>query len=96
MKTVKNSTITQGRMEQAIEHAVNRVAGPQISQQIDDAVSSERIRTGTITKFYHYLDKEEVDLDFSNEKEILKGLNLTISILILFIKEGIKEFYLFL
>lgn len=75
MKTVKNSTITQGRMEQAIEHAVNRVAGPQISQQIDDAVASERIRTGTITKFYHYLDKAEVDLDFSNEKVLCKILH---------------------
>ena len=75
MKTVNNSTITQGRMEQAINHAVNRVTGPQITQQINDAVASERIHTGRVTKFYHYLDKAEVDLDFSNEKVLCKILH---------------------
>ena len=72
MKSVKKSTITQGRMEQAIDRAVNRVAGPQITQQINDAVENERIRTGTITKFYHYLDKVEVALDNSDEKVLCK------------------------
>lgn len=75
MKTVKSSTITQGRMEQAIEHAVNRVAGPQITQQINDVVENERIRTGVITKFYQYLDKVEVALDNSDEKIICKILH---------------------
>lgn len=75
MKSVKKSTITQGRMEQAIDRAVNRVAGPQITQQINDAVENERIRTGTITKFYHYLDKVEVALDNSDEKVLCKILH---------------------
>lgn len=75
MKSVKKSTITQGRMEQAIDRAVSRVAGPQITQQINEAVENERIRTGTITKFYHYLDKVEVELDNSNEKVLCKILH---------------------
>lgn len=67
MKTVKNSTMTQGRMEKAIGHAVNRVAGPQITQQITEAVENERIKTGVLTKFYQYLDKAEVQIDDSGE-----------------------------
>lgn len=75
MKTVKNSTITQGRMEQSIEHAINRVAGPQITQQINQAVEDERIRTGSVTKFYPYLDKAEVKLDHSGELVLCKILH---------------------
>lgn len=75
MKTVKQSTITQGRMEQAIAHAVNRVSGPQITQQINDSVENERIRTGVITKYYHYLDKAEVQLDDTGELLLCKILH---------------------
>ena len=75
MKSLKKSTITQGRMEQAIERAVERVAGPSITQEINDVVKEERIRTGVVTKFYHYLDKVEVELDNSNEKVLCKILH---------------------
>lgn len=76
MKTVKGSTITQGRMEQAIEHAVNRVAGPQISQQIEDSVEKQIVHTGRVIKFYHYLDKALVELDSTGEKVLCKRLHL--------------------
>ena len=75
MRTIKDSTITQGRMEQAINNAVNRVAGPQIVQQIDAAVENEKIRTGVVTKFYPYLDKALVELDNSDEKVLCKILH---------------------
>lgn len=75
MKTIKDSTITTGRLEQSIEHAVNRVAGPQITQQISNAVEDERLRTGRVTKFYHYLDKAEVKIDHSGELVLCKILH---------------------
>lgn len=75
MKTSNDLTTTTGRLEQSINNAVNRVAGPQITQQINDRVESERIRTGVITKFYHYLDKAEVRLDNTDELIVCKILH---------------------
>ena len=75
MKTANGITSTTGRLEQSINQAVNRVAGPQITQQINEKVEDERIRTGVITKFYHYLDKAEVRLDNSDELVLCKILH---------------------
>ena len=75
MKTLNKTTVTEGRMERAITDAVNRVAGPQLTQQINDSVENERIRTGVITKFYPYLDKAEVDLDNTNDTILCKILH---------------------
>lgn len=75
MRTVNKSTITTNRMEQSIQHAVNRVAGPQVIQQINERVENERIRTGVITKYYHYLDKAEVRLDNNDELVLCKILH---------------------
>jgi hypothetical protein len=66
MKTSKNITVTPNRMEQSINNAVNRVMGPQIVQQINDTVLGDRLRIGVITKYYHFLDKAEVEFSDSS------------------------------
>lgn len=68
-------TQTQGRLKQSIDNAITRKAMPQITKQIDAAVENERIRTGTIVKFYHYLDKALVALDNSDEQVLCKILH---------------------
>lgn len=75
MKTVKDITITKGRAKKSVEDAVNKVFGNKVTDQINNAVENERIRTGVITKFYPYLDKAEVKLDNVNTKVLCKILH---------------------
>jgi len=72
---VKDITVTKGRAKEAIEGGVTKVFGTKVSNQINNAVAEERIRTGVITKFYPYLDKAEVKLDNVNKKIICKILH---------------------
>ena len=68
MVNSQNITITEGRARNALESVLNEVTMPQVDRKIQQAVEGERIRGGTVTKFYHYLDKAEVKLDKSNKK----------------------------
>lgn len=75
MKTSNKITVTQGRLENAIDRNLSKVVTPQIKENVQTAVRSERIRTGVVTKFYPYLDKAEVELDNSDRKVLCKILH---------------------
>lgn len=71
----KDITVTDARFSQAVEKAISRVAVPQIKSEVNEKMEQALVRTGVITKFYHYLDKAEVKLDNSNEKVLCKILH---------------------
>ena len=60
-------TPTDARMKKLLSKQINNVMESPVPQQISNAVDNVSIKTGVITKFYPYLDKAEVRLDFSNE-----------------------------
>lgn len=68
-------TSTKGRLKQALDNSVTNKALAQATQQINDAVDEEKIRTGRVIKFYHYLDKALVELDNSDETVLCKILH---------------------
>lgn len=69
-------TVTQGRLNQALSTAIKKTdVGTHINQQIQDAVENVMIRTGIITKFYPFLDKAEVKLDFDDSLILCKILH---------------------
>ncbi|MBQ8017596.1 MAG: hypothetical protein IJ258_05750 [Methanobrevibacter sp.] len=68
-------TPTKGRLKQALDNAVTNRALPQITHQIETTVDEEKIRTGRVLKFYHYLDKALVELDNTDETVLCKILH---------------------
>lgn len=72
----KNITATNSRLLTDLERVGNHVYNNQnIPQQINDAVSTVQLRTGVVTKFYHYLDKAEVKLTNVDERVVCKVLH---------------------
>lgn len=68
-------TPTRGRLKEALDNAVTNRALPQITRQIETTVDEEKIRTGRVVKFYHYLDKALVELDNTDETVLCKILH---------------------
>lgn len=68
-------TPTRGRLKEALDNAVTNRALPQINRQIETTVDEEKIRTGRVVKFYHYLDKALVELDNTDETVLCKILH---------------------
>ena len=76
-------TPTRGRLKEALDNAVTNRALPQINRQIETMVNEEKIRTGRVVKFYHYLDKALVEFNDSSCSDfffINHGFNLTIDL----------------
>lgn len=65
MKTSDNITITDGRLKKALQDKVEKVIIPQINSKVNKTARDAKIQVATMTKFYPYLDKCEVDLDGS-------------------------------
>lgn len=63
MKTSDNITITDGRLKKALQDKVERVIIPQINSKVNKTARDAKIQVATMTKFYPYLDKCEVDLN---------------------------------
>lgn len=76
MPNSKNINATQGKLRQSLGVFVEGVVASQgFDEKINKAVDTVKIRTGVVTKFYHYLDKAEVQLDNSNDKVLCKILH---------------------
>ena len=72
MSNSKNITATEGRLTSGFSTMVTKVLSDQkIEEKIVKAVDSAKIRTGRVTKFYHYLDKAEVKLDQDKNQTVL-------------------------
>lgn len=63
MKTSDNITVTNGRLKKALSTRVENIIVPQLNQKINKTATDAKIQVGSMTKFYPYLDKCEVDLD---------------------------------
>lgn len=72
----KNVTVTDARVKQAFHNRVTEVIDSVVPEMINRAVENASVRTGVVTKVYHYLDKFEVKLDNSNQKVLCKRLHL--------------------
>ena len=75
LTNIKDITLTEARAKNAVNNTIQNIVGPTITQEITSTVENERIRTGVITKFYHYLDKAEVELDNADETVLCKILH---------------------
>ena len=75
MKTSENLTVTDARLRQALSKEVNQIISNTVPQQIQKVLDDNLIRTGVVTKFYHYQDKAEVKLDNSNKIVLCKCLH---------------------
>ena len=62
-----NITVTQGRIKQAFDKGLGGIIEDSTSKIVEKEVEKSKIRTGTVTKFYPYLDKAEVKLDNLNK-----------------------------
>ena len=73
----KYITATEGRLASSFEKVVNQhIDNYNIPEKIQDAVDNVKIRTGTVTKFYPYLDKFEVQLHHNKKRVLCKRLHL--------------------
>lgn len=71
----KNITATKGRLQEGLDKVTSNMIDKTVPSQINEAVDKVKIRTGVITKFYPYIDKAEVKLDFSGKKVLCKILH---------------------
>lgn len=71
----KKITATKGRLEENLNRISNTAIEKTVPTQIENAVDKVKIRTGVITKFYPYLDKAEVRLDYDESKVLCKILH---------------------
>lgn len=58
----RDITVTKGRTKEAFERMVTHITTPHIETAVQTAIQESRIRLGTVTKFYPYKDKAEVQL----------------------------------
>ena len=63
MKTTDNITVTDGRLNRALSTRVEPIIMPKVTKKITQAVNQSKFQLGTMTKFYPYLDKCEVELN---------------------------------
>ena len=60
--TFNKITVTDGRLNKALQRKIEPIIVPQVSQKIDKAQKDSKIQTGKMSKFYQHLDKCEVEL----------------------------------
>lgn len=71
-----NITSTEGRLKENLKGIVENVIDNNgIDKKIQEAIDNFKIRTGEVTRFYHYLDKAEVKISNSNQKVVCKILH---------------------
>lgn len=70
-----NITVTDGRLLNAWKKVNDSTQETTISKEIQDAVQESKIKTGTITCYFPWLDKCRVKLDDSNTSKICKILH---------------------
>ena len=63
MKTSDNITVTNGRLKKALQNKVEDIIIPQINSKVEKTAKDAKIQIATMTKFYPYLDKCEVNLN---------------------------------
>ena len=72
----KRITATGSRLDSLLGNMVNnRVDDKGFEDLIDQKVEDSKIKTGVITKYYHYLDKAEVKLDKTGKLVLCKILH---------------------
>jgi len=71
----KDITVTQGRMEQAMNNGFGKIIENSSKKIIKNDVEPFKIRTGVVTKFYPYWDKAEVKFDNTDKKVLCKILH---------------------
>ena len=71
----KKVTGTKGRLSEGLDKITSSAIENTVPTQIKDAVDLVKIRTGVITKFYPYIDKAEVRLDYNGKKILCKILH---------------------
>lgn len=67
MKTSDNITVTDGRLNKALQNQVEPLILPKVTKQVNKAVNDSKFQIGTMTKFYPYLDKCEITLNNSEK-----------------------------
>lgn len=70
-----NITVTDGRLLRAWKTVNKATEENTISEKIKEAVDESKIKTGTVTCFFPWLDKCRVKLDDSDEYKICKILH---------------------
>lgn len=68
----KDITYTDARFKNAIRSGVNDIVSEQVTSEVADVISETKIKTGTVTKYYPYLDKAEVQLNNTNDLILCK------------------------
>ena len=68
-------TDTEARLWKIFDNITTNAIESSVPQKIEKAIDDISIRTGVITKFYRYLDKAEVRLDYNNELVLCKILH---------------------
>lgn len=63
MKTTENIAVTDGRVKKALQTKVEEIIIPKINSKVNKTSRDAKIQVATMTKFYPYLDKCEVDLN---------------------------------
>lgn len=69
-----NITATDGRLKQALEKNIKPIQNKAIFS-IKNEIENNKLHTGSMSKFYPYLNKAEVKLNKSNKKVVCKILN---------------------
>lgn len=63
----KDVVYTDARFKKAIQFGVSDIVTKQVASESSRIKSECKLKTGTVTKYYPYLDKAEVQLENSNE-----------------------------
>ena len=75
MTNSQDIIVTEGRAKKAVDSLTTELMMPKVNDKVKTAVENDRTRTGTITRFYPYIDRAEVKLDNTNEKILCKILH---------------------
>ena len=75
MTNSQDIIVTEGRAKKAVDSLTTELMMPKVNDKVKTAVENDRTRTGTITKFYPYIDRAEVKLDNTNEKILCRILH---------------------
>ena len=81
----QNITDTNARLLRGLTKISDRaIEDKNIDETIDKAIEESMIKSGTLTKYYPYLNKSEVRIDKTNEKVLCKNTSLFAGDLYLF------------
>ena len=56
----KEITVTDARLLQALETPISHVMSNSITPQINKVANDLKIKTGRVTKYYQYLDRQRI------------------------------------